>query len=383
MMARRTRVLMILFNLAGGGAERASLDLLRALDRARFEPALLLIRQEGVYWHEVPDGIRVESLVAAGRRLRHAWPRLAAGLYRASASADVIVGGLEGDATYFAVLGGVVAKRPVVAWVHSHLEASMRAFRPLQRRLVRWTYPRTTSVVCVSHQAAVSLARAVGVPSVRALVIPPPVDLGRVCRLAGDDVDEALAGDDGHGLLLGIGRLVPQKRFDVLIRAHAALRAAGSRHRLVILGEGPLRADLEALARTLGVTDSVALPGFASNPYPIIRRAAVVALPSDCEGSPLVLVEAMALGVPVVATPASSEVVGDGRFGLVVPAGDWRALADACRHLLEHPAERARLASAARARAEEFEAGTIARRWADLLERTSLRAAPPAGASPA
>ena len=110
----------------------------------------------------------------------------------------------------------------------------------------------------------------------------------------------------------------------------------------MILGEGEERASLEALARQLKCQDDVALPGFVPNPYPYMAAAGVFVLSSAWEGFGNVLIEAMALGVPVVSTDCPSgpaEILGRGRYGTLVPVSDVDALAHAITATLEHPPE--------------------------------------------
>jgi len=115
------------------------------------------------------------------------------------------------------------------------------------------------------------------------------------------------------------------------------------RHRdvaLLILGDGPERAALEALVQKLGLGADVWLAGFQANPYRFFSRAAVFVLPSRREGLPTVLIEAMACGCPIVSTDSPHgprEILADGRFGHLVPMGEPRALADAIARMLDHP----------------------------------------------
>jgi glycosyltransferase involved in cell wall biosynthesis len=147
---------------------------------------------------------------------------------------------------------------------------------------------------------------------------------------------------------LGAGRLARQKDFRTLIRAFARVHA--ERHyRLVILGEGNDRAPLEALAVKLGLKDDIDLPGFVTNPFAYMSKAALFVLSSAWEGFGNVLAEAMALGVPVVSTDCPSgprEILQDGRYGPLVPVGDACALAKAMIDVLDHPPEKAFLQSA-------------------------------------
>jgi glycosyltransferase involved in cell wall biosynthesis len=371
---RRLRVLVILFNLEVGGGQRAVLDFLGALDRQHYEPALLLAKREGIYWEEISPDVSIHYLVDEGRRFRGAVPRIVARLVPACSWADVVIGGLEGDSTLFAWAGGWVTRKPTIGWVHVSLKDALSTFSPLQRRLSRWLYPRLTSIVCVSEGAARSLQAVTGVPAGRVRVIFPPVNLARVTRLASANPPPWAAELMAEPTILSAGRLIPLKRFDLLIRAHAMLLGRGIAHRLVILGDGPLRRDLEVLARGLGVEGTVSFPGFVSNPYPIMRRATVAALASDHEGLPLVLVEALALGVPVVATAAAAEVLGDGRFGMLGPRGDAEALAGACGRLLTDVEARRRLAVAGIVRARVFDTSTTMAAWHMLLQATVAKA---------
>jgi glycosyltransferase involved in cell wall biosynthesis len=135
------------------------------------------------------------------------------------------------------------------------------------------------------------------------------------------------------------------KDFATLIRAFARLRAVHPA-RLVILGEGPERRNLEQLARQLGVATEVDLPGFAANPYAFMARADVFALASRVEGLSNAIIEALACGCPVVSTDCPNgpdEVLQHGRYGRLVPVGDDAALADAISATLHAPPDPAAL----------------------------------------
>jgi glycosyltransferase involved in cell wall biosynthesis len=148
------------------------------------------------------------------------------------------------------------------------------------------------------------------VPAEKTIVIHNPVDVARVRRLSAQpitpDRDGAWWDHDGFIRLVAMGRLEYQKGFDLLI--HAVALCNNPRLRLRILGEGPLRSELEALARERGVASQVHLEGFQVNPYPILQRAHAFVLSSRFEGLPNVILEALACGTPVIATPAPGGV---------------------------------------------------------------------------
>ena len=371
-MPSRLRVLFVLLNLAGGGAERVVLDVLRRLDTNAFDPSLLILKREGVYWDELPPGLRVEYLVEGGQRFRQALPRVAGTVIDRARSADILVGCLELDSTYFALFGGLVARKPVVGWVHIALEPYLRIVAPRARRWVRWTYPRLTAAVCPSVGAAHSLRAVTAVRPERIHVVPNLVDVSRIELMASDPLPEWAGAVMAKPTVVGLGRLVPHKGFDLLIQAHARLRASGSDHHLLILGEGPYRHELETLVKDLSLRASVFMPGFVRNPYPFLKRARVFALASRLEGMPLVLIEAMVLGVPIVATDCESgpaEVLDGGRYGVLVPPDNTHALVDGLSRLLNDDALGASFVAASRERVRVYTAEQVIPQWERLLGR--------------
>jgi len=176
----------------------------------------------------------------------------------------------------------------------------------------------------------------------------------------------------GGGGVVAMGRLDPQKGFDLLLHAFADLARRHPSARLTVWGEGRERAALEALRDRLGLADRVRFPGVTREPAAALGSADVFVLSSRYEGFPNVLGEAMALGRAVVATDCPSgprDLVTDGIDGRLVPPGDAGALADGIAGLLDDVAERARLGDAARRSIERFAPDRIGRRWDAVLTR--------------
>jgi len=195
-----------------------------------------------------------------------------------------------------------------------------------------------------AEQAPRLVAVANGVP-----IPPPPSPAERQAVRARQGVGE------GEALLLGVGRLCEQKNFGDLVAAAAHLREAGVPFRAVVAGDGPLRGDLEADIAQGGLQDTVTLLGAVDDVTPLLQAADMLVMPSLWEGLPLALLEAMACGLPVVgyAIDGLSDVVEDGRHGLLVPKGDTAALAAACRRLVEDPELRERLGRSGRELVEQ------------------------------
>jgi glycosyltransferase involved in cell wall biosynthesis len=176
--------------------------------------------------------------------------------------------------------------------------------------------------------------------------------------------DPWLAGGEPP-VILGVGRLATQKDFSTLLHAFARVRSQRPA-RLLILGEGDKRFELEALAQNLGLARDVRLPGYADNPFAYMRRCSVFVLSSAYEGLPTVLIEAMACGAPVVSTDCPSgpaEILEGGRYGCLVPIGDPDAMASAILTILQDAPDTTRT----RQRAEMFSIEASVDQYLNLL----------------
>lgn len=170
-------------------------------------------------------------------------------------------------------------------------------------------------------------------------------------------------GDAGPPLILGTGRLVPKKGFDILLEALALVRGCGRVFRAIIAGDGPQAAALREQCARLGLADCVELPGAVSNrrALALLRSATIFALPcrvdaqGDRDGIPVVLMEAMAAGVPCISgdLPTIRELIADGVSGRLVEPNQIEPLAGALLQLLDNPARREALAAGARRRIDE------------------------------
>jgi glycosyltransferase involved in cell wall biosynthesis len=181
--------------------------------------------------------------------------------------------------------------------------------------------------------------------------------------------------EHGPRKLLGLGRLAPEKGFDLLVRAFALVARSHPDWTLEILGEGKERTRLEALAGALGVRDRVSMPGSVVHPLPRLAAAHAFALPSRYEGFPNALLEAMACGLPVVAFDCQSgprEIIVHGQDGLLVRPGDTAEMALALDRLLGNAAERVRLGRNATEVTVRFAPETVLQRWSALLTGEDL-----------
>ena len=176
--------------------------------------------------------------------------------------------------------------------------------------------------------------------------------------------------------VLGVGRLNNgQKGFDMLVSAHAAARASGLDHNLVILGEGSDRTVLEQQARSLGMEKSTYLPGFVADPFPFFNAAKLFAAPARVDGFGRVYLEAMACGLPVIGSQASGpmEILDGGRYGIITPPEDVDALSRAMSGLLSDAGMHARYAALSLERANDYRPEDVAHRWQELLSAMATK----------
>jgi glycosyltransferase involved in cell wall biosynthesis len=230
---------------------------------------------------------------------------------------------------------------------------------------MRLIYRNADAVVAVSQGVARDMARITGLAASDIHTIANPVITPRIFRLAREPVPHPWPIQNREPVIVGIGRLTRQKDFPTLFRAFAAVRKKWP-CRLIILGEGKDRDSLDQLAKRLSLSEWIVMPGFVENPYAYLQQAALFVLSSAWEGSPNALTEALALGVPVVATDCPSgprEILKEGAVGRLVPVGDPDALAAAMLATLSAPPDETLLKSAVREYTVEFSS----RRYLDLL----------------
>ena len=234
--------------------------------------------------------------------------------------------------------------RPGLGWLHK-----------LARRL---SYPLASAMVVQTEDIA-SWARARFRIPVH--IVPNPVRL---------ETGGAHPEQNGVRWLTSIGRLTHQKGYDVLIRSFAALAGKYPDWRLAIYGEGPDRVQLERLRAESGCADRIVLPGLVSDSAEVLRKASLFVLPSRFEGYPNALLEALACGLPVIATSCPGgtvEILENGRYGMLVPADDGAAMVEALDAMLSSTGRRESYAAKARSAVAGLDISTVGKRWLDLL----------------
>lgn len=358
------RVVLLIDSLSNNGAVQITVELARRWAGAG---ARLAVLQPPVGRGLTAPGVAVEQLTTGTTRLRRGLLTAVLRLGRLSRRADVVVSGSE---IGFALITGFVAaratRRPFLVAVHADLDQALAEWMPRRVHWIfYWVHRRVDGAICVAPGVVAPLERN-GLPAGRIRVVRNGIDTAAIERTArgpGNLVTPELP------VVVATGRLAGQKAHDLLIRAHAQVVAAHP-HRVLLLNDGPELAALQGLAAELGVQDSVHFAGAVAAPLPSVARADLFCLPSRHEGLPLALLEAVALGVPVIAADCSQGVraaLDDGRVGELVPVEDVGALAQAlARHLADPTELRARAAHGPQ-HARSFDSETMAAGWAAAI----------------
>jgi glycosyltransferase involved in cell wall biosynthesis len=359
-VARAKAIAFLLPNLGGGGAERVALTLAKAFVGRGHEVDLVVMERGGELLDAVPPDVRIVDLNA--KRMRSVIPPLVRYLRQRRPDAIQIS---MWPLTIMGIIAARASRVPMRVVVSDHVAYSAPFLNSRQLRLLSWSarliYPLADRRVVVSERAAEDLAALTGLPRARFDVIYNPIDVPE--RIAPTDESEQAWRGPGRRIIT-TGTLKPQKNHALLLRSFARMQSRNEQ--LLILGEGPLRSDLERLAADLGIADRVAMPGFKVDPWPYLASAELFALSSDYEGYPLALAEAMHAGLRIVSTDCvsgPSEMLDRGRFGTLVPVGDERGLAEAMEEGLRLPHS----PGPVRERAESVSGAGVVDRYLELL----------------
>jgi glycosyltransferase involved in cell wall biosynthesis len=334
------KVSFCLPNLEHGGAEKTTVHLANGLAERGYCVDMVLFEARGEFLSEIRPPVRIVDLKAP--RTINAVRPLAR--YFDKIRPSVVISALDhvNVGTAFAQVLSA-SNVPIIMTVHTTQSMAARyrrGFRPrFVRWISRWCYRRAAAIVCVSQGVADDLVASAGANRERVRVIYNPAFSPRILDMAREEIDHPWFCPGAPPVVLAVGRLTPPKDYSTLIRAVAATRS-GRDIRLLILGEGEERPRLEKEIAELGLQDCVALPGFTANPYAYMARAAIYVLSSISEALPTVLIEALAVGMPIVATDCPSgprEVLQGGRYGTLVPVGNVAALAKAIAATLQAP----------------------------------------------
>lgn len=372
MMDERRSILFAIPSLDRDGPDRVMFELLSGLDRKRFRPSLLVSEPDGHYFRRLPADVDV-IVLGTQRSLRARYPLLSAlrAVHRVRPS--VVFSTLRMNLTLGFVSPAFPRGTRFVVRQANDFSTDFRlmvARSPIKQRVARvlaaHLLGRADEIVCQSELMRDDLRRVLG-ERPRLTVIGNPVDVDATQRAAAA-MQLALP---GRPSLISVGRLMPQKGFDLLLRAIALVRGEYPDLHLTILGDGPLRAELEAQSAGLDLERSVSFLGFSTQVLPFVSAADLFVLASRYEGFPNAALEALALGIPVVLTDcpgANRQIVLPGINGRLAEVVDAPAVARALANAIDE-CPRYDRAAISRDIRERFSREKIVRAYEQVLAR--------------
>jgi len=351
------RILSCYVSLEFGGLAEVFVSMNNHLFRQGYKVSLVLQKPFGEQLQDVLPGIDIYGLGYSGRNSYALMMRNMIRVVRKVQPHLIISHG--GPTNALALLSSYFCRSKPGMIFYEHTSPSYYGLGGGWRSFVKTKingpiYRCADLLLCVSEGVKLEMREKYQLSHKRILVVPPPVNLTDVMSKSTEFVEHAWFREK-IPIITSTATLLPAKDMPTLLKAFACI-VAERKCRLMIIGDGTERLRLEKLANDLGISRDFCILGYQSNPFKFMARSQVFALSSVFEGFGRVLVEAMALGIPVVSTNCQGpiDILGNGRFGVLVPRKDHQALAKAILYLLENENLRKTLSSEGPARARLF-----------------------------
>lgn len=369
------KLFVVIHSLRWGGSERVLVNLLNGLDRKRF--SITLVLYEKVFDYAIPENIDLKLLdIYTGRNLIVLAKSFILKIINLTKlikqnKPDVIFS-LLSTTNVTVILAKLLSRvncRLIVS-EHTHPSENLKnePYGFLTKFLVKQFYPKANKVVAVSSGIKEDLIKNFNVPEKKIAIIYNPIDINNIRMLSEEHVDHPWF-RERIPIIVSVGRLTRQKGFPYLLKAFSILRKSFY-CRLLIIGDGEERESLIKMAEDSGYRGDIEFIGFQKNPFKYMAKASIFVLSSIFEGFGNVIVEAMALGLPVISTDCPSgpsEIIENGESGLLVPVRDEYALADSILDVLTNNELREKLIKGARKRAETFTMDKVIKYYTEVF----------------
>jgi len=372
MTHKKKNILFYIGELGAGGAERVLVEVLKHLDRNKYNLSVVVNRPGGYFFDKLPEDV---TLIDRSQIRRSAFdlkdrvfglPKIIR-----QQKADLVV------AIMITAGRSLIRVRP---FVDKHVKMAVRIgnnpkkeFRNPKGAIRRWIenfevnqiYKKADALLAISHGIKESLLKEHSTKICRIEVVHNPVDIDHVTRMKMSDDDSAMVDSDPRKCIVAIGRLVHQKGYADMLKAFQRVRDRVP-SKLIILGKGPLEKELVEMIEEYNLSEDVQLEGFVENPWSYLEKADLYLSTSRFEGFHLSIVEAMACGVAPVATDCDygpREIITDRVDGRLVPVGDIEAISDAVTELLLSSDSRKKMALNAERRAKDFDISVVVKEY--------------------
>ncbi len=368
------KIVFLINSLTKGGAERVLCTLATEFSSRENLEVVILTLEKGISAYELPEAVRVLPLASScfirGPSKLLALPVAAVELlWRIrSLRPNAIISFLV-RANLVSLLAQKIGRVENLTISERTIASKEYEGTSIKERLMRWLirhlYPTAKKIIAVSESTKDSLI-SFGVSSERITVIPNPVSIQEITKLK----NEGIGGRDlSRFRIVTAGRLIPLKNHRLVVKAVASLQNRFDIE-LLVLGDGPLWSELCSLCADLGVKDRVHFLGWQTNPFHIMASSDVFVLTSNFESFGNVVLEALACGLPVIATDCSSSIqmlLQDGKCGVLIPRDDEMALIRELERLISAPEKRSVMKLAGLSRCQDFDVKSIADRYLQVL----------------
>jgi len=362
------KILFLIPDLNTGGAERVLVNILKHIDRRSFSPSLVLFNKQGKLLASVPGDVAIYPLKELQGKYWYGfqWLNLLLQFRK-------LIKRIEPDIVFsfmwypnaVAVIARITMRTKFGLIVSERTSTSTYEgtfLNVMRTAILRLLYPSADLIIAPSARMADDLAGICKISRQKIITIHNPVDMQAVQTQS----LEKFHYENDKKVISTIGRLGSEKGFAYFIKAADILRKELTDCKFIIVGEGSERKNLERLIQERGLGDTVELVGFQQNPYKFLSRSTIFVLSSLYEGFPNVLLEALSLGIPSIATRCPTgpdEIITDGVNGILVPVADERALADAIKKLILDEPLRRRLSEAGKIQSQDFEVKKIVKQF--------------------
>ena len=372
MVTSKRKLLFVIPSLVGDGAQRVLVDLINHLDRNKYDILLVIFDKIMDLQKDLHSSIKIVCLEKRSRWVFFKLILKLRGIIR-DYKPVVVISHLH-YTNLVTGLANMLLKRSsrLILCEHSY----PRKYLPkdqlgyIKRWLMKITYRKADRIVTVSKSIKRVLEDDFNIKPKNIISIYNPIPLEAIRDKSQKEVEHTFFKDKNTQVIISAGRLAEEKRLDNLLRAFAIVKTKQKDARLIILGKGYLRNELEVLSSNLNIDKCVDFVGYQSNPFAWISKADIFVLSSDYEGLPMVILETMACGTPIVSTNCPSgprEIITNGKNGILVPPGDEEALARAIFKLLKDEKLRKKFSEGGKKRAEDFRIEKIIPQYEELF----------------
>lgn len=361
------KIVLVLPDLITGGAQKVMLNLAKGFADRHYQVDLVTLSGKGDLFSEVPDNVNLVIL----NQCKHCslWITSIFNVLKfakriRNENYDTILSTLTGTNLFITLV--ILLWRIDIPIFIREASTSHNIKSSFKKWLVRKLYPKTNCIIAVTNEIAREMSELTGINKNAITVIHNPVNLPAIQQQSKDTVKHRWIDNKNQPIIITIGRLIPAKDYGTLIQAMALLNK-DTAVRLIVIGDGPERQHITSVINEQGLDNQINLLGHQLNPYAYLIHADALVVSSRYEGFVNVLLEAMALGIPVVSTncpSGPSEILDNGKYGELVPVGDSTALANAIRKTIENPIEKKILLE----RTKAFSLNHIVAQYIDLFQ---------------